>query len=167
MTERPLKVLFVCTGNAARSIFAEALLRDEGGGRFNAFSAGTRPSGVPNPYARAVLEQRGHGAEGLRSKSIAEFQGAEAPAMDFVFTVCDSAANEDCPPWEGRPLSAHWGLPDPVQAEGTEAEKAHAFAQAYAQMRRRVLGFVALPFEHLDRISLQSRLDEIGRSVNI
>lgn len=160
--QAPFNVLFICTGNSARSIFAETLLRDLGGARFRAHSAGTQPATGPNPVALDLLQRQGHDLAGLRSKSLVEFQGPDAPKMDFVFTVCDFAANEACPPWPGQPHSAHWGLPDPVKAQGTEAEKALAFAQTYAAMRRRVEAFVNLPFTSLDAMSLQGRLDEIS-----
>ncbi|MGM0583096.1 MAG: metalloregulator ArsR/SmtB family transcription factor [Pseudomonadota bacterium] len=161
MPERPFNVLFVCTGNSARSIFAEAILNREGAGRFNAFSAGTRPFSELNPHAVAVLEDLGHDVSGLRAKNVTEFRGEDAPKMDFVFTVCDQAANEDCPPWPGQPVSAHWGVPDPVKVEGTEAEKGLAFLQAYRALHRRLSAFMALPLDSLDRISLQGRLDAI------
>ena len=166
--ERPVtgdaayNVLFICSGNSARSIFAEALLRDLGGGRFVAHSGGTRPGAQVNPHALEVLARNGHSAAGLRSKHISEFQGNGAPVMDFVFTVCDTAAAEDCPPWPGQPITGHWGLPDPVKVVGTEAEKALAFAQTYGAMRRRIAVFVELPFGTLDRLALQSRIDGIG-----
>jgi protein-tyrosine-phosphatase len=167
MKDRPMpgktySTLFICTGNSARSIFAEALLRDIGGDRFEVHSAGTRPSSELNPFALDVLERNGHDTRGLRAKHVSEFQGADAPLFDFVFTVCDRAAAEECPAWSGQPISAHWGLKDPVKAEGNDAEKALAFADTYAQMRRRVTAFAALPFDSLDRISLQSKVDEIG-----
>lgn len=155
-------VLFICSGNSARSIFAEALLRDLGNGRFRAFSAGTRPNTTLNPFALDVLERNGHATDDLRSKCIAEFQRPDSPVMDFVFTVCDTAAAEECPPWPGQPITAHWGLPDPVKATGTEAERGLVFAQTYAAMRRRIAAFVELPFAELNRISLQSRVDAIG-----
>ncbi|NHX28020.1 arsenate reductase ArsC, partial [Escherichia coli] len=151
MSDTPFNVLFICTGNSARSIFAEALLRELGGDRFRAYSAGTRPFSTLNPFAVELLHRNGHDISPLRAKTIAEFQDGDAPQMDFVFTVCDAAANEDCPPWPGQPISAHWGLPDPVKREGTDAEKALAFAQAYAQMRQRVQAFAALPIDQLDR----------------
>lgn len=160
---RPYHVLFLCTGNSARSIFAERLLADLGGGRFVAHSAGLDPASGLNPHAVDLLERNRHSLDGLRSKPIAEFQGPEAPQMDFVFTVCDSAANEDCAPWPGQPITAHWGLPDPVKATGTQAEKSLAFAETYAQMRRRIESFVTLPLQELDRLGLQTRLDDIGR----
>ncbi len=154
--------LFICTGNSARSIFAEALLRDLGKGRFRAFSAGTRPNTAPNPVALEVLRGNGHDTTGLRSKHIAEFQRPGAVRMDFVITVCDTAAAEECPPWPGQPITAHWGVADPVKATGTDAEKALVFAQTYAALRRRILAFVGQPFGSLNRISLQSRVDAIG-----
>ncbi|MDG4648200.1 helix-turn-helix domain-containing protein [Roseibacterium sp. SDUM158017] len=158
------RVLFICTGNSARSIFAEAILRTEAGARFEAFSAGTRPAPEVNPFALAVLERQGHDTSALRTKTVAEFQTPGAPAFDFVFTVCNQAANEECPTWTGQPVSAHWGLPDPVKAEGTDAEKALAFRQAYGAMRNRILSFAALPLDALDRISLQQAVDDIGRA---
>ena len=166
MANRTYNALFICTGNSARSIFAEAILAKEGGGRFNAFSAGTRPSAGLNPFAVEILERMGHDVSGLRAKHIAAFQGEDAPRLDFVFTVCDQAANEECPPWPGQTLTAHWGLPDPVKAEGAEAERALAFRQAYGALERRIRAFVALPLASLDRISLQTRLDAIGREAD-
>jgi protein-tyrosine-phosphatase/DNA-binding transcriptional ArsR family regulator len=164
MRDTDFDVLFICSGNSARSIFAEALLRDLGGAKFQAFSAGTRPGTELNPMALEVLRRNGHDVTGLRSKHIAEFQAPGAPVMDFVFTVCDTAAAEDCPPWEGQPITGHWGLPDPVKAIGTDAERALVFAQTYAALRRRISAFVELPFESLSRLSLQSRVDAIGTS---
>ncbi|MGB8623629.1 MAG: helix-turn-helix domain-containing protein [Paracoccaceae bacterium] len=162
VTPRVYNVLFICTGNSARSIFAEALLTREGKGTFRAFSAGTKPCSELNPFALDLLKRNGHDIWALRSKNVAEFQAEDAPKMDFVFTVCDSAANEECPPWPGQPVTAHWGLPDPVKVDGTKAEKSLAFATTYGQMLRRVQAFVALPFSELDKLSLQNRLDEIG-----
>lgn len=162
MRDTDFDVLFICSGNSARSIFAEALLRDMGQGRFQAFSAGTRPGTELNPLAIEVLKGNGHDITGLRSKHISEFQQPGAPIMDFVFTVCDTAAAEECPPWPGQPISGHWGMPDPAKAQGTEAERGLAFAQTYAALRRRVSAFVALPFETLDRIALQSSVDRLG-----
>ena len=155
-------VLFICSGNSARSIFAEALLRDLGQGKITAHSAGTRPGTALNPFAIEVLRRNGHAVEDLRSKHISAFQQPEAPVMDFVFTVCDTAAAEECPPWPGQPITGHWGLPDPVKAVGTDAEKALVFAQTYAALRRRIAAFVELPFDSLSRMSLQSRVDAIG-----
>lgn len=164
MDHRKYNVLFICTGNSARSIFAEALLRDMGGDRFNVYSAGTRPHSELNPYAVSLLAAKGHDISNLRAKNVSEFQGPEAPRMDFVFTVCNQAANEECPTWEGQPVSAHWGMPDPVTAEGTEAEKKLAFQQAYGGLKNRITTFTALPFDTLDRISLQAAVDGIGAS---
>lgn len=155
-------VLFICSGNSARSIFAEALLRDLGKGKFQAFSAGTRPGTELNPFALEVLKRNGHDTSGLRSKHISEFQKPGSIVMDFVFTVCDTAAAEECPPWPGQPITGHWGLPDPVKATGTDAEKALVFAQTYAVLRRRIMTFVELPFASLNRMSLQSSVDAIG-----
>ncbi len=155
-------VLFICSGNSARSIFAEALLRDLGQDRFRAHSAGTRPNTALNPFALEVLRRNGHDTASLRSKHISEFQQPGSPVMDFVFTVCDTAAAEECPPWPGQPITGHWGLPDPVKATGTDAEKALVFAQTYAALRRRIAAFVALPFDSLTRISLQSHVDALG-----
>ncbi|MDT8856349.1 ArsR family transcriptional regulator [Paracoccaceae bacterium Fryx2] len=161
---RPLNVLFVCSGNSARSIFAEALLRDLGQGRFVAHSAGTRPQSQLNPTALEVLARNGHDIGSLRAKSVAEYQTADSPVLDFVFTVCDAAANEGCAPWPGQPVTAHWGLPDPALATGTAAERALAFAQTYAALRRRIIAFTALPFAELEKVALQARVDTIGRT---
>jgi protein-tyrosine-phosphatase/DNA-binding transcriptional ArsR family regulator len=162
MRDTDFDVLFICSGNSARSIFAEALLRDLGQGKFQAFSAGTRPGSALHPVAIDILERNGHDTASLRSKHISEFQVPGAPVMDFVFTVCDTAAAEECPPWPGQPITGHWGLPDPVKASGTEAERALVFAQTYAALRLRIMAFVELPFDSLSRLSLQSRIDEIG-----
>ena len=156
-------VLFICTGNSARSIFAESILHTEAGDRFNAYSAGTKPYSVLNPFALDVLRGKGHDISTLRAKNVIDFQQPDSPQMDFVFTVCNQAANEECPPWEGQPISAHWGMPDPVAAEGSEAEKNLAFQQAYGALRNRILAFAALPIEALDRISLQRAVDDIAR----
>lgn len=165
VTDNKYNVLFICTGNSARSIFAEAILRDTAGDKFNAFSAGSRPYSELNPYAIEMLKSRDIDVSGLRSKNISEFQGENAPAMDFVFTVCDLAASEECPAWSGQPISAHWGLPDPVKATGTCAEKSLAFQQTFGQMSKRIKAFTALPFDALHRASLQARVDEIGKSL--
>jgi protein-tyrosine-phosphatase/DNA-binding transcriptional ArsR family regulator len=162
MQDTDFDVLFICSGNSARSIFAEALLRDLGKGKFQAFSAGTRPNTELNPFALEILERNGHDVSGLRSKHISEFQKPGSIVMDFVFTVCDTAAAEECPPWPGQPITGHWGLPDPVKATGNDAEKAIVFAQTYAALRRRISAFVALPFEQLSRLSLQAQVDQIG-----
>ena len=165
--ERPMRdtefaVLFICSGNSARSIFAEALLRDLGRGKFQAYSAGLKPNSDPNPFALEVLKRNGHDVSGLRSKHLSEFQQPGVPVMDFVFTVCDTAAAEECPPWSGQPITGHWGLPDPVKSTGTDAEKALVFAQTYGALRRRIAAFVELPFEALDNIALQVQVDRIG-----
>lgn len=164
MTDRKFNVLFICVGNSARSIFAESLLREIGGDRFNAYSAGTEPSSELNPFAVQVLHDKGHDTSILRSKNLSEFSAPDAPAMDFVFTVCNQAANEECPAWEGQPISGHWGIEDPVKAEGTDAEKSLAFQNAYGALKRRIQTFTSLPVESLDRIALQSAIDEIGRA---
>ncbi|WP_417473223.1 helix-turn-helix domain-containing protein [Leisingera sp.] len=162
MTDPRYNVLFICTGNSARSIFAETLLRSIGSDRFNAFSAGTKPSSELNPFAVETLRAKGHDVTPLRSKNISEFMGDTAPKFDFVFTVCDQAANEDCPAWEGQPISGHWGMPDPVKAEGSDAEKSLAFQQAYGTLKNRIQAFAALPIAELDRISLQKAVDDIA-----
>ena len=156
-------VLFVCTGNSARSIFAETILRDMAGDRFTAYSAGTMHRSGLNPLAVEMLQSKGHDVSSLRSKNVSEFQGADAPNMDFVFTVCDRAANEECPTWPGQPVSGHWGMPDPVKAEGTDAEKRLAFHQTYGALHNRIQAFTALSFELLDRATLQKNVDEIGK----
>jgi protein-tyrosine-phosphatase/DNA-binding transcriptional ArsR family regulator len=162
MRDTDFDVLFICSGNSARSIFAEVLLRDLGKGKFQSFSAGTRPNTELNPFALEILKRNGHDTAGLRSKHISEFQKPESLVMDFVFTVCDTAAAEECPPWPGQPITGHWGLPDPVKAAGSDAEKALVFAQTYAALRRRITAFVELPFDSLTRMSLQSSVDAIG-----
>ncbi|SIO07127.1 transcriptional regulator, ArsR family [Rhodovulum sp. ES.010] len=163
MPDRKYNVLFICTGNSARSIFAESILRKEAGDRFNAHSAGTKPYSELNPFAVQVLRDKGHDISVLRAKHVSEFQGPDAAKMDFVFTVCDQAANEDCPAWEGQPVTAHWGMPDPVRAEGTDAQKGLAFQHAYGALRNRIHAFAALHLETLDRMALQKAVDEIGR----
>ncbi|MDX2484427.1 MAG: helix-turn-helix domain-containing protein [Pseudodonghicola sp.] len=162
MADRKYNVLFLCTGNSARSIFAEALLRAEAGNRFNVYSAGTHPYPELNPYAVGLLAAKGHDISNLRTKNVSQFQQPDAPKMDFVFTVCNQAANEDCPTWEGQPVSAHWGMPDPVKSDGTDAEKRLAFQQTYGALRNRIRVFAALPLDTLDRISLQAAVDDIG-----
>ena len=163
MADRKYNALFICEGNSARSIFAETILRDLAGDRFNAYSAGTKPFSELNPFALEVLESKGHDISALRSKHVDEFTRDDAPALDFVFTVCDRAANEGCPVWEGQPVTAHWGTRDPVKAEGTDAQKSLAFQQAYGTLRNRIMIFTALPFETLGRVSLQAAVDDIGR----
>lgn len=163
-TRSRYRVLFLCTGNSARSIFAEAILRKEAGDRFDVFSAGTKPKSELNPFALEVLKQNGHDISRLRAKSITEFQGPDGPTFDFVFTVCDQAANEDCPAWVGQPVNAHWGVPDPVKAGGNVAERNLAFHQTYGALRNRILAFAALPIASLDKISLQRALDDLART---
>ncbi len=162
MSDRVYNVLFLCTGNSARSVLAEAILNREGQGRFKAYSAGSQPKGDVHPYTLDLLAKLNHPTGDLRSKSWDEFAAEDAPALDFVFTVCDSAAAETCPIWPGQPMSAHWGIPDPAAAEGTEAEKRAAFAEAYRLMTNRISVFVNLPISGLDKLTLQQRLDSIG-----
>jgi len=157
-------VLFLCTANSARSIFAEAILRATAGDRFTAFSAGTMPRSEPHPAAINLLRGRGHDVTGLRSKAIDSLTGPDAPVFDFVFTVCDQAANEDCPAWTGQPVTAHWGLPDPVRATATPAAQSLAFEQAYDALYHRITTFAALPVATLDRIALQQAVDDIART---
>ncbi len=163
MTTASYNVLFLCTGNSARSILAESILSKDGVGRFNAFSAGSHPKGAVNPIALKVLTAHGYPAEGYRSKSWDEFAGPGAPKMDFVFTVCDNAAGEACPIWPGQPMSAHWGIEDPAAVEGTDIDKERAFNQTFRYMRNRIAAFVALPLNSLDALSLKAKLREIGR----
>ncbi|MEP9390294.1 arsenate reductase ArsC [Mesorhizobium sp. KR9-304] len=165
MSDQVYNVLFLCTGNSARSILAEAILNRVGQGRFRAFSAGSQPKGEVHPYALELLKSLNHDTSFARSKSWEEFAGADAPVMDFVFTVCDNAANEACPVWPGQPMTAHWGVPDPAAAQGTEAEKHLAFADAYRMLNNRISIFTALPLKSLDRLTLQGRLREIGREL--
>lgn len=167
MPDTPKTVLFLCTGNSARSLIAEAILNAEGAGRFRAFSAGSHPKPAPHPYTLDLLSSLGIDTGFARSKSWDEFAAPGAPAMDFVFTVCDSAAAETCPLWPGQPMSAHWGVPDPAAAEGTEAERRLAFAEAYRMLRNRILAFTSLPVETLDTLTLKRRVDEIGRGEQV
>jgi len=160
----PFNVLFLCTGNSARSILAEAIMNRFGGDKFKAYSAGSQPKGEVNPRTLRLLKALNYKAEDFRSKSWDEFAQPGAPKLDFVFTVCDSAASEVCPIWPGQPMSAHWGIPDPAAATGTEAQIAYAFDDAYRMMQNRIVIFTALPISSLDRLSLQRRLDEIGKS---
>jgi arsenate reductase len=162
MSDKIYNALFLCTGNSARSILAESILQREGKGRFNALSAGSNPAGRVHPYALDLLETMGHPVAGLRSKNWDEFAGPNAPALDFVFTVCDNAAGETCPVWPGQPMTAHWGIADPAAATGSEAEKRAAFTEAYRMMFNRISLFLALPLDSIDRMSLQNRLKEIG-----
>jgi arsenate reductase len=163
MRERVFNVLFLCTGNSARSIIAEAILNKLGAGKFRAFSAGSQPKGELNPHAVSLLQGLGYDLAGLRSKSWLELAAPGAPALDFVFTVCDNAAGETCPLWPGQPMTAHWGVPDPAAATGSAAEIAYAFNDAYRMLDQRIAAFAALSIRSLDRLSLQSRLAEIGR----
>ena len=164
MTDRKYNVLFICTGNSARSIFAESILRKYAGDRFNAHSAGTRPGSQLNPFAVQVLRDKGNDVSVLRSKDVSEFTGPNAPHFDFVFTVCDQAANEECPAWEGQPVSGHWGMPDPVKAQGTDAQKALVFQQTYGALKHRIDLFTALHPESLNRGALQQAVDDIART---
>jgi arsenate reductase len=162
-TERkPLNVLFLCTGNSARSIMAEVILNRAGQGKFKAFSAGSQPKGRVHPYALDLLRRLNYDVTGLRSKSWKEFSQPDAPKLDFVFTVCDNAAAETCPVWPGQPMTAHWGVPDPAAATGTEAEIRLAFADALRMLSNRINIFTALPLRSLDTLSLQRQLDAIG-----
>lgn len=165
MSAPPHNVLFLCTGNSARSILAEAILNRVGLGRFKAYSAGSQPKGKVHPYALDLLKSLNHDTSFAHSKSWEEFAVPGAPEMSFVFTVCDNAANESCPIWPGQPMTAHWGVPDPAAAEGTEAEKRLAFADAYRMLNNRISVFTSLPMATLDRLALQKRLDEIGRNL--
>lgn len=162
MTDKVYKVLFLCTGNSARSILAEAILKRAGMGRFEAFSAGSQPKGEVHPYAIDLLRNQNYPTVDLRSKSWDEFAGPEAPELDFVFTVCGNAAQETCPVWPGQPMTAHWGLPDPAAAEGSEAERRLAFSDAFRMLFNRIGIFVNLPIASLDKLALQKRLREIG-----
>lgn len=164
MTTRTFNVLFLCTGNSTRSILAEGILRKDGAGRFNAFSAGSMPKGAVNPLAIETLAAFGYPVDGLRSKSWEEFDGPDAPVMDFVFTVCDSAAGESCPIWPGHPMTAHWGIEDPSDVAGSDLERRQAFSIALRYMRNRITAFAALPLDRLDATSMRSSLVAIGRA---
>lgn len=165
MTEhRPYNVLFLCTGNSARSVLAEAILNRFGAGKFAAYSAGSMPKGEVHPETLALLKRLNYDVSGFRSKSWDAFAKPDSPALDFVFTVCDNAAGEVCPIWPGQPMTAHWGVPDPAAATGSSVEVARAFANAHGALQNRIAVFVNLPFDGLDRLSLQSRLDAIGKS---
>jgi arsenate reductase len=161
---QPLNVLFLCTGNSARSIMAECVLNRLGAGKFKAFSAGSQPKGQLHPLALQVLRQAHFDVSELRSKSWEEFAKADAPELDFVFTVCDNAAKEVCPIWPGQPMTAHWGLPDPATAQGSEAERHLAFADTLRMLSNRIGIFVSLPIDKLSKLSLQAKLDEIGQA---
>ena len=159
----PFNVLFICSGNSARSIFAEAILNKIGEGRFHAYSAGTRPGSQLNPFAVEVLERNGYDVSGLRSKHLSEFETADAPKMDFVFTVCDSAAAESCPVWPGQPMTAHWGIDDPAAVTGNDMWKRAAFTQAFRYMKNRISVFLALPMESIERSRLTAKVREIAQ----
>ena len=164
MAEKRFNVLFLCTGNSARSIFGERLIERWGQGRFTGFSAGSHPKGEVHPLAREILRRNNYLTDGLRSKDWAELAEPGAPEMDFVFTVCDKAAAEVCPVWPGQPMTAHWGVPDPAAVEGDELTCLTAFRTAFRELENRIKIFVSLPFDSLDRLKLQKRLDEIGRT---
>ena len=164
MTTRAFNVLFLCTGNSARSILAESVLRKDGAGRFNAYSAGSHPKGAVYPAALRLLADMDYPTEGLRSKSWDEFAVAGAPVMDFVFTVCDDAAGETCPVWPGQPITAHWGIADPVAVDGADWERERAFVMALRYMKQRIAAFTALPLASLERVSLTAKLREIGHA---
>ena len=164
MADRPYNVLFLCTGNSARSIMGEAILNREGRGRFKAYSAGSHPKGAVNPKTIHLLESLKYDTGGFRSKAWDEFAKPGAPELDFVFTVCDDAAGEACPVWPGQPMTAHWGIPDPARATGTEAEIAFAFNDAYRLFSQRITIFVSLPIASLDKLVLGKKLREIGQS---
>jgi arsenate reductase (thioredoxin) len=161
---KPYNVLFLCSGNSARSIMAEVILNRSGQGKFRAFSAGSQPKGQVHPYALDLLRKLNYDVTGLRSKSWKEFSGANAPNLDFVFTVCDNAAQETCPVWPGQPMTAHWGVPDPAEAAGTQAEVRLAFADALRMLTNRINIFVSLPLRSLDQLTLQKQLDAVGKT---
>lgn len=163
MSDRVYNVLFLCTGNTARSILAESILRKDGAGRFNAFSAGSQPKGTVNQFALKVLEALDYPTDGFRSKAWDEFAVPGAPVMDFVFTVCDSAAGEACPVWPGQPMTAHWGIEDPAAVEGIDIEKERAFSTAARYMKSRIGAFLALPMTSIDRMAMERRLRSIGQ----
>ena len=164
MPDKIYNVLFLCTGNSARSIIAEAIMNRTGAGKFNAFSAGSQPKGKVHPQAVAILKKLNFNTDFARSKDWLEFAQKGAPEMDFVFTVCDNAANETCPVWPGQPMTAHWGIPDPAAVEGSKAEISIAFAESYRMLDSRISIFCALPIASIDRLSLQNRLDQIGKT---
>jgi protein-tyrosine-phosphatase len=164
MTEHVYNVLFLCTGNSARSVMAEAILNKLAAGKFRAYSAGSQPKGRVHPETIRLLQSLGYDTSGFRSKSWSEFARPGAPSLDFVFTVCDNAASEVCPVWPGQPMTAHWGVPDPAEATGSPAEIALAFKDAYRMLHQRIAIFVELPIKSLDQLSLQKRLRDIGRT---
>jgi arsenate reductase len=163
-SHQPLNVLFLCTGNSARSIMAECILNREGMGKFRGYSAGSHPTGEVNPLALKLLRKSNYDVSELRSKSWDEFAKPDAPKLDFVFTVCDNAANEVCPIWPGQPMTAHWGLPDPVKAQGTDAERQLAFADTMRMLTQRISIFANLPLQSLSKLALQKQLDAIGKT---
>jgi arsenate reductase len=163
MSVRVFNVLFLCTGNSARSILAEAILNSMGKGRFRAFSAGSHPAGKVNPFAIELLRKQNFGTTGLRSKNWDEFAAAGAPHLDFVFTVCDNAAGEVCPVWPGKPMTAHWGIEDPAAVAGSDAEKRKAFSAAFTLLQRRISLFTSLPLAKLDAMAIKREVDQIGR----
>ena len=163
MSDRVFNVLFLCTGNSARSIMAEGILNKDGAGHFRAFSAGSQPKGDINPLAIETLKKMGYPTDGLRSKSWDEFEAVDAPKMDFVITVCDNAAGETCPIWPGHPIRAHWGIEDPAAAEGTHTEKLTAFATAFRYLKNRISAFAALPIANLEASLLTDKMKDIGR----
>lgn len=166
MNDRVYNALFLCTHNSARSLLAEAILNNPAvsRGRFKAFSAGSQPSGKPNPFAIELIRNVGSPVDGLRSKNWDAFAQADAPGIDFVFTVCDNAAHEVCPVWPGHPMTAHWGVPDPAAVQGTDEQKRRAFAEAFRRLAGRINIFASLPIDKLDNLSLQKKLDDIGRT---
>ncbi len=163
MTDKRFNVLFLCTGNSARSVLAECILNRVGAGRFQAFSAGSHPKGEVNPYTFLELQRQDYAIEGLRSKDWNEFARPGSPVMDFVFTVCDNAAGEVCPVWPGQPVTAHWGVEDPAAESGDDMDRKRAFAKAYRELYNRIAAFANLPFDSLDRLRLQQELNRIGR----
>ena len=162
MSENIYNVLFLCTGNTARSILAEGILARDGHGKFRAYSAGSQPKGMVNPFAIKVLQNFGYSTEGLSSKSWDVFASSDAPKMDFVFTVCDNAAGETCPLWPGQPMTAHWGIEDPASVEGTDLDKERAFIEAFRFMRNRIQAFISLPMSAIDKMALKQELSTIG-----
>lgn len=162
--DRPYNVLFLCTGNSARSIIGEAIINRVGAGKFKGYSAGSMPKGQVHPMTIALLSKLNYDTSTMRSKSWEEFTALGAPELDFVFTVCDNAANEVCPFWPGQPMTAHWGVPDPVEVQGTDVEKTLAFADTYRMLNNRISIFTSLPLSSLDELSLQQQLDDIGRT---
>lgn len=167
MSKQPFNVLFLCTGNSARSIIAEAIINRAGMGKFVGYSAGSHPKGAVHPYTLDLLKQLNHDTSKLRSKNWEEFAQPGAPPLDFVFTVCDDAAGEACPHWPGQPMTAHWGVPDPAAAQGSEAERRFAFADTYRMLNNRISIFVNLPLTSIDKLALQRRLEDIGKSRDI